>query len=144
MHNIVGWAWPSTCAEHGAVTCIWLSSECGWTSGHRKSQNIHTRTQELWIRPGYNIQACSTQAEGCGDGMERWQHSSRLLLHALLVASIALYSLESSDRHRHRESGNQDKPHWQIAMQLCYRSSHWIGPWEVSVLVITIEELDQL
>jgi len=29
----------STCyctrAEHGAVTCIWLSSECGWTSGHR-------------------------------------------------------------------------------------------------------------
>jgi len=34
MHNIVGWAWWSTCAEHGAVTCIRLSSECDWTSGH--------------------------------------------------------------------------------------------------------------
>ena len=28
--------------------------------------------------------------------------------------------LESSDQHRHCESGNQDKPHWQIAMQLRY------------------------
>ena len=40
------------------------------------------------------------------------------------------------------ESGNQDKPHSQIAMQLHYCSSHWIVPWVVSVFVITIEELD--
>jgi len=56
---------------------------------------IHTCTQELWVRPGYNIQACCTQAgaaqaAGRGDGMDRWQHSSHLLLLALLVASIAL------------------------------------------------------
>jgi len=38
MHNIVGRAWSSTRAEHGAVTWIWLSSECGWASGHRKSK----------------------------------------------------------------------------------------------------------
>ena len=38
--------------------------------------NIHTCTQELRIRPGYNIQACCTQdgpaqAAGRGDGMDR-------------------------------------------------------------------------
>jgi len=42
-----------------------------------------------------NIQACCTQAgpahaAGHGGGMDRWQHSSHLLLHALPVASIAL------------------------------------------------------
>jgi len=37
-------------AEHGAVTCIWLSSERDWTSGHRKSHEIYTCTQELWVR----------------------------------------------------------------------------------------------
>jgi len=42
MHDIVGRAWPSTHAEHGAVTCIWLSSECSWTSGYRKSHKIYT------------------------------------------------------------------------------------------------------
>jgi len=56
-------------------------------------------TQELWVRPGYNIQACCTQASpaqaaGRGDSMDRGQHSSHLLLHALAialpVASIAL------------------------------------------------------
>jgi len=56
--------------------------------------------------------------------------------------SRSRYSLESSDQHRHRESGNQDKPHRQIVMQLRYRSSHWIAQWVVSVFVIIIEELD--
>jgi len=65
------------------------------------------------------------------------QHSSQLLLHLLGTGS-----LESSDQHRHSESGNQYKPHWQIAKQLHYRSSHWMGPWVVSVHVITTEELD--
>jgi len=51
-------------------------------------------------------------------------------------------NIKSSDQHRHRESGNQDKPHWQIAMQLRYRFSHWIGRWVVSALVVTFEELD--
>ena len=41
-HDIVGRAWWSTRTEHGAVTCIWLSSECGWTLGHRKSHKIYT------------------------------------------------------------------------------------------------------
>jgi len=57
--------------------------------------NIYTFTQELWVRPGYNIQACCTQAgpaqaAGRGDGMDRWQHSFHLLLLALPEASIAL------------------------------------------------------
>jgi len=38
---------------------------------------------------GYNIQTCCTQAAGSGDDMDRRQHSSHLLLHALPVASIA-------------------------------------------------------
>ena len=32
MHSIVGQAWTSVCA---AVACVWLLSECDWTSGHR-------------------------------------------------------------------------------------------------------------
>ena len=62
--------------------------------------------------------------------------SATSILHCTIVWSPV------PDQHRHRESGNQDKPHWQIAMQLRYRSSHWIVPWVVSIFVITIQELD--
>ena len=53
------------------------------------------RTQELLVRPGYDIQTCFTQAgpahaAGRGGGIERRQHSSYLLLHALPVASSLL------------------------------------------------------
>ena len=56
------------------------------------NQNIHTCTQKLWVRPGYNIQACCTQAGPAqaasrGDGMDRWQHSSHLLLHQCTIAA---------------------------------------------------------
>jgi len=48
-----------------------------------------TPTLELWVRPGYNIQACCTQAgpaqaAGHGDGMDRWQRctsAAAYLLH---------------------------------------------------------------
>jgi len=99
MHSIVGRAWLSTCAEHGAVTCIWLSSEYGWTSGHRKSHKIYTRVHRncesglviIYMQACYtHTQAGPTQAAGHGDGMERWQHFSHLL-RALPVASIALW-----------------------------------------------------
>jgi len=36
MQDIVGQAWPSACAEHGAVNCKWLPSECDWSSGRKK------------------------------------------------------------------------------------------------------------
>jgi len=36
------------------------------------------------------MQAGPAHAPGHGDGMNRWQHSSHLLLHVLLVASISL------------------------------------------------------
>ena len=147
MHDIVGRAWPNMCAEHGTVTCVWLSSECDWTSGHRKSHKIYTHVHR-----------------NCESGVViTYKHAAhRLVQHRLQVKEMArtddstlaifLYmryreppsrcSLESSDQHRHRESGNQDKPHWQIAMQLRYHSSLWIGPWVVSGYVTAIEELD--
>jgi len=75
---------------------------------------MHTCTQEPWVRPGNNKLACCTQAgpaqtAGCGGGMDRWQYSSHLLLHALLVASITLLL------------------HQEIPCGCVYRSSQWIG-----------------
>ena len=63
----------------------------------RITKKVHTWTHKLQVRPGYSIQACCTQAgsahsAGRGDGMDRWQHSSHLLPHALPVAI-----LESND-----------------------------------------------
>jgi len=90
-----------------------------------------------WVRPGYNnIQACCTQAgpahtAGCGGGMDRWQHSSHLLLHALSVASIALLWEKVGVQwlgHRHCESGNKEKRHHdRLPCGYVYRSSHWIS-----------------
>jgi len=37
MHDIVGRAWTSARTERGPVACIWLLSECDWTSDHRIS-----------------------------------------------------------------------------------------------------------
>jgi len=62
----------------------------------RDSENVQ-RNLEIAQIPrlrGTYIQACCTPAgpalaAGCGDDMDRWQHSSHLLLHALPVASIA-------------------------------------------------------
>ena len=50
----------------------------------------YTHTQELWVRPDYNIQACRTQAgpahaAGHGNGMDRWQHSSHPHMHRAVV-----------------------------------------------------------
>jgi len=47
MHAIVGWAWPSARAEHGAVKCLQLIR----TSGHRISQKEYTHTHGLCVRP---------------------------------------------------------------------------------------------
>jgi len=68
------------------------------------------------------IQACCTQAgpahtAGRGDDMDRWKHSSHLLLHALPVASWEEFGVQWL-WHRHRASGSKDKWHQQIAMQL--------------------------
>ena len=125
MHDIVGRAWSSTRAEHGAVTCMF--------SGHRKSQNIQTCTQELWVRPGYNIQASCTQyniqacctqagppqAAGRGDGMDRWQHSS----------------LESSDQHSvsdqwHSFSDQWHSMDWGVALP----TDQWYSIAYISIL----------
>jgi len=106
------------------------------------TKKIHTRTQELWIRPAYNIQASCTQASpayaaGRGGGMDRRQHSSHLLLHALPVASIVLLWEEVGVQwlwHRHRESGNKDKWHQQPL-------NGYVREWSPS-FVVAIEELD--
>jgi len=91
------------------------------------------RTQKLWVRLGYDIQACCTQAgaahaAGRGGGIDRWQHSSYLLLHALPVASFALLEkrLESSGfdtatvSQATKTNGMDRLPYGYV-----YRSSHW-------------------
>ena len=54
-----------------------------WPNLRPQKINIYTR-----VHRNYNIQACCTQAGPAqaasrGDGMDRWQHSSHLPLHAL-------------------------------------------------------------
>jgi len=58
-----------------AFDCHHNVAEPRATENHIKY--THVCTQELWVRPGYNIQACCTQAgpaqaAGRGDGMNRW------------------------------------------------------------------------
>ena len=110
------------------LACSWC-----WKADWRLMEQV--RLME-WVRPGYNIQACCTQAgpahaAGHGGGMDRWQHSSHLLLHVLLVASIALLWEKVGVlwvQHRHHESGNKEKQHRdRLPCGYVYRSSHWIG-----------------
>ena len=87
---------------------------------NRMVPNVKSHSCSYWY-----TQAGPVHAAGCGDGMDRWQHSSHLFLHSLLVASIMLLWEEVGVQwlwHRHRELGNKDKQHQQIAMQLCLSS----------------------
>ena len=89
---------------------------------------MHTRTQELWFRPGYNIQACCTQAgpahaAGHGDGMERWQHSSHL--HCVVVRrgwSPVTLTHAGTVSQATKTNGIDRLPCGYV-----YRSSRWIG-----------------
>ena len=140
MHGIVGRAWP------------WRT----WSSYmHKIVIRVHVTEQK-------SHKICTYVHRNWESGLAIiYQHAAhRLVQHRLQVIEMAwtddstltiffymrypyppsCCSLESSDQHRHRGSGKQDKPHWQIAIQLRYCSSHWIGP--VSVLVIAIKELD--
>ena len=144
MHNIVRRAWPNTRAEHGTITYIWLSSECDWTSGHRKSHKIYTRVHR-----------------NCKSGLVIvYKHAAhRLVQHRLQVVEMAwtddntlaiFFTCATGSFHHtvvwspvtNTGTVSQATNAWQIAMQLRYRSSYWIGPWVVSVLVLVIEELD--
>jgi len=61
MHDIVGQAWVSAHAEHGPVACIWLLSECDWTSGYRISHKKYTHVQHRNCESGL-AKACCTLA----------------------------------------------------------------------------------
>ena len=114
------WSWMLK-----ALDCCWTRWMHNMEHAHDCHQNVtepqateyhkqkYTRAHEVRVRLSYNSysKAGCTQAgpahAAIGDGMDRWQHSSHLFLHALLVAfhravvrSIVTMSekkLESSD-----------------------------------------------
>ena len=90
-----------------ACDCHQNVTEPQATESHIKYTHVYTL--ELWVRPGYNIQACCTQAgpaqaAGHGDGMHRWQHSNHLLLHALPITSIAWSGVQWPTQALHESS----------------------------------------
>ena len=110
MHDIVGRAWSSTRTEHGADTCISL-----WSKSHKIYTRVHRNCESglviIYKHAAHRLVQYRLQVV-----QMTWTDDStpaHLLLHPLPVASTeSCYSLESSDQHRHSESGNQDKPHW--------------------------------
>ena len=88
----------------------------------KKNTHAHTGT---WVRPGYNTQACCTQASpahavGHGDGMDRW-HSSHL--HRAVVRRGWSPVTDTDTVSRATKTNGIDR----LPCSYVYHSSHWIG-----------------
>ena len=125
MYDIVGRAWPSAHAEHGAVKCIWLHVMRMWLSlrPQNRTKRTHVYTNcESGLATIYK--ACCTQVGPAhavgGDGMHRSQHSCHLL--------PCQKRLESSDFNTGTVSqATKTNGINRLPCGYFYRSSHWIG-----------------
>ena len=125
MHDIVRWAWSSARAEHGAVTCIWLSSECDWTSGHRispKSTRALNRNWEWGLaikHAAYRLVRHTLQVLEMAwtDDSTPFTCATGSLHHAVVRSIVSMLKVQWI-QHWNRESGNKGKGHRQIAMWL--------------------------
>ena len=110
--------------------CITLWGEPEWVHAQNVDQlHAHDCHQNVTEPQAIHVQhrncesglatckTCCTQAgpahaagNECGDGMDRWKHSSHLFWHALLE--------EVWVQWQECESGNNDKRHWQITLSL--------------------------
>jgi len=129
MHDIVGWAWVSAHVECGPVARTWLSLECNWTSGHRISHKKYTSLQHRNSESGIAKAFCTQAgpAHAAGHVEMAWTDESHLFGACATGSPHRGSQKRSESSDRNRESGNEDKQHWQIDVVYLCHSRHWIG-----------------